>query len=59
MRLFVVDDHALFLSGVKAELAEMSDRFEIVGTASDVDEAIAAIRESVPDVVLVDVHMPG
>lgn len=59
IRLFVVDDHALFLSGVRAELAEMSERFEIVGTASDVDEAIAAIRESAPEVVLVDVHMPG
>lgn len=57
--LFVVDDHALFLSGVKAELAEMADRFDIVGTAADVDEAIAAIRDSAPEVVLVDVHMPG
>ena len=59
IRLFVVDDHALFLSGVRAELAAMSERFEIVGTAADVDEAIAAIRETTPEVVLVDVHMPG
>ena len=59
IRIYVVDDHALFLSGVKAELAEMADRFDIVGTASDVDDAIAGIRESAPDVVLVDVHMPG
>jgi DNA-binding NarL/FixJ family response regulator len=56
IRLFVVDDHQLFLSGVKAELA---DRFEIVGTASDVDQAITGIREKKPEVVLLDVHMPG
>lgn len=59
IRLYLVDDHALFLSGVKAEFEDMDHRFEIVGTASDVDEAIAGIREAAPDVVLVDVHMPG
>ncbi|HJR91852.1 MAG TPA: response regulator transcription factor [Acidimicrobiia bacterium] len=59
IRLFVVDDHALFLSGVKAELDAMAERFDIVGTASDVDEAITSIREATPEVVLVDVHMPG
>lgn len=59
IRLFVVDDHALFLSGVRAELAEMADRFDLVGTASDVDEAIGSIRDANPEVVLVDVHMPG
>ncbi len=54
--LFLVDDHKLFLSGVQAELSE---QFPIVGTASDVDDAIAKIRELRPGVVLVDVHMPG
>jgi DNA-binding NarL/FixJ family response regulator len=54
--LFLVDDHALFLTGVETELSE---QFPIVGTAGDVDEAIAAIRRLQPDVVLVDVHMPG
>ena len=54
--VFLVDDHRLFLSGVRAELG---DRVEVVGTATDVDDAIAAIRESEPEVVLVDVHMPG
>ncbi|HEY7564202.1 MAG TPA: response regulator transcription factor [Acidimicrobiia bacterium] len=52
----MVDDHRLFLAGVRAEL---DDRMEIVGVASDVDDAIAAIRETMPDVVLIDVHMPG
>ena len=54
--VYLVDDHRLFLSGVKSELA---GHVEIVGDASDVDEAIDGIRDTVPDVVLVDVHMPG
>ncbi len=54
--VFLVDDHELFLSGVRSELA---DRFDLVGSATDVDQAIDAIREARPDVVLVDVHMPG
>ncbi len=56
INLFLVDDHKLFLTGVRTELSE---EFPIVGTAGDVDEAIGAIREANPDVVLVDVHMPG
>ena len=56
IRVFLVDDHRLFLSGVKSEL---EGRVDVVGTATDVDEAIAAIRETAPDVVLLDVHMPG
>jgi DNA-binding NarL/FixJ family response regulator len=58
VRVFLVDDHELFLAGVKAELAD-NDRFEIIGSAHDVDDAIAAIRRVSPDIVLVDVHMPG
>ncbi len=57
-RVFMVDDHELFLSGVKAELSG-HEGIEIVGSASDVDDAIAVIRRVVPDIVLVDVHMPG
>lgn len=56
IRVFIVDDHRLFLAGVRAELG---DRFELAGEAADVDEAIEAIRRSAPDVALVDVHMPG
>ncbi|HEV3226943.1 MAG TPA: response regulator transcription factor [Acidimicrobiales bacterium] len=55
-RVFLVDDHRLFLSGVQAELAE---RVDVVGTATEVNEAIEAIRRAEPDVVLVDVHLPG
>ncbi len=58
IRVFVVDDHRLFLSGVKAELADRGD-IAVNGTAEDVDEAIEAIRSDPPDVALVDVHMPG
>lgn len=54
--VYLVDDHRLFLSGVKAELEGTVD---IVGAASDVDDAIDGIRSTRPDVVLVDVHMPG
>ncbi|MDP3983560.1 MAG: response regulator transcription factor [Acidimicrobiia bacterium] len=56
IKVFLVDDHRLFLSGVKAELDQ---RFEIAGAAADVDKAITAILEARPDVVLIDVHMPG
>jgi len=55
IKVYLVDDHRLFLSGVKAELAE---EFRIVGTAYDVDSAIEEIRGFRPEVVLVDVHMP-
>ena len=56
IRVFLVDDHQLFLSGVRAELGE---EVEVVGAASEVDAAIEMIRARVPDVVLVDVHMPA
>jgi DNA-binding NarL/FixJ family response regulator len=55
LRVFLVDDHQLFLAGVRTELG---DDFEVAGAASDVDLAIEMIRERSPDVVLVDVHMP-
>lgn len=54
--IFLVNDHELFLSGVRTELAE---RFDIAGSANTVDDAIDGIRRSRPDVVLIDVHMPG
>ncbi len=55
-RVFLVDDHRLFLTGVRTEL---QDRVDVVGDADDVDEAVELIRSTRPDVVLVDVHMPG
>jgi DNA-binding NarL/FixJ family response regulator len=59
-RVFLVDDHRLFLSGVRSELEALAGSpIEVVGTAADVDAAVDAIRSAPPDVVLVDVHMPG
>lgn len=52
----VVDDHALFRAGVVAELGE---RVRVVGTAEDVQSAIAVISATLPAVVLLDVHLPG
>ena len=55
-RVFVVDDHGLFRSGVRSELG---DHVQVVGEADDVQPAITGIAESGPDVVLLDVHLPG
>ncbi len=56
LRVFLVDDHGLFRSGVRSELG---DQVVVVGEAADVGPAIAGIAESEPDVVLLDVHLPG
>ena len=56
VRVAIVDDHQLFRAGVRAELGE---RVEVVGEADGVDPAVALIGELSPDVVLLDVHMPG
>ncbi len=52
----IVDDHALFRAGVRAELGE---GVELLGEADSVEDAIRAIVDLEPDVVLLDVHMPG
>jgi DNA-binding NarL/FixJ family response regulator len=55
VKVYLVDDHRLFLAGVRAELSE---EFSILGSAYDIDTAIEEIRGLEPDVVLIDVHMP-
>jgi DNA-binding NarL/FixJ family response regulator len=55
-RVFLVDDHELIRSGIRSELA---GSVEIAGEADEVDAAIEMILERAPDVVLLDVHMPG
>jgi len=55
-RVFLVDDHQLIRAGLKAELA---DAVEIVGEADEVPAAIELVCERSPDVVLLDVHLPG
>ena len=60
IRVVIVDDHAMFRAGVRAELASYgSDAVEVVAEAADVDEAVAAVTQHRPDVVLLDVHLPG
>jgi DNA-binding NarL/FixJ family response regulator len=56
----IVDDHAMFRRGVRAEL-ESAGRgiVEVRAEAADVDEAVAAVSEQRPAVVLLDVHLPG
>ncbi len=58
VRVYLVDDHALFRAGVKAELDLLTDDVDVVGEAGSVGEAVAGINHVKPDVVLLDVHMP-
>ena len=58
IRLVLVDDHAMVRSGVRTELSAEAD-IEVVGEAADVDTAVAVVLEQRPDVVLLDVHLPG
>jgi len=55
-RIFLVEDHAVFRAGVRAELG---DAVEVVGEADEVEAAIELINERIPEVVLLDVHLPG
>jgi DNA-binding NarL/FixJ family response regulator len=58
VRVYLVDDHALFRAGVRAELASLTEDVELVGEAGSVGEAVVGIAHVMPDVVLLDVHMP-
>ena len=55
-RVVVVDDHAMFRSGVKHDIGR---RVQVVGEGEDVPSAVAAVLRAHPDVVLLDVHLPG
>ncbi len=54
-RVVLVDDHELFLSGVRTELG---DAVDVVGAAGSIAQAVPLIKELDPDVVLLDVHLP-
>ena len=58
VRVLLVDDHALFRSGIRALLQEYPD-FEIVGETADGMEGVKRAKQLRPDVVLLDLHMPG
>ncbi len=56
----IVDDHAMFRSGVRGELDTVgAGVVDVRAEAADVDEAVAAVATHQPDVVLLDVHLPG
>lgn len=57
LRVVVVDDHAVVRAGLKAELP--NHRMEVVGEAFDVQSAVEVVRRSGPDVMVLDVHLPG
>ncbi|MGB3737127.1 MAG: response regulator transcription factor [Ilumatobacter sp.] len=64
IRIVLVEDHALFRAGVRGELTDVVDPdggvfVEIVGEAADRDAAVEVIADTRPDVVLLDVHLPG
>lgn len=56
LRVVIVDDHAMFRAGVNHEIGQ---HVNVVGEGEDVETAVKAILETEPDVVLLDVHLPG
>lgn len=55
-RIVIVDDHAIFRAGLRSELG---DQVQVLGEAHDVDSAVETVRAVMPEVVLLDVHLPG
>jgi DNA-binding NarL/FixJ family response regulator len=55
----IVDDHAMFRTGVRSELSAHPDKVDILGEAADVDQAVQLVTRFKPEVVLLDVHLPG
>lgn len=58
VRILLVDDHAMFRAGIRA-LLEIEEQMEVVGEASSGDEAVDEVRALKPDVVVMDLSMPG
>ncbi|MFG3495338.1 LuxR C-terminal-related transcriptional regulator [Streptomyces sp. NPDC047928] len=60
VRVVLVDDHRMFRTGVQAEIGRTETTgVEVVGEAADVDQAVTVIHATRPEVVLLDVHLPG
>ena len=57
-RVLIVDDHPVFRDGLAGLLATLPE-VEVVGTAGSAEEALAVLRETMPDVVLMDINLPG
>lgn len=58
MRVLLVDDHSLFRQGLRA-LLETNDNIEVLGEAGDGYEAVTLTKKMTPDVVIMDISMPG
>ena len=58
IRVLIADDHTMFRAGLRALLATEQD-IEVIGEAADGEEAVAKCQELVPDVVVMDILMPG
>jgi DNA-binding NarL/FixJ family response regulator len=60
VRVVLVDDHRMFRTGVQAEIGDTERTgVDVVGEAADVDQAVTVVTATRPDVVLLDVHLPG
>jgi len=58
IRIMIVDDHTILRQGIK-ELLSLNDEFEVVGEASDGREALTMVERCMPDIVFMDISMPG
>jgi len=58
VKLLLADDHAMFRAGVKA-LLEAEPRFEVIGEVDNGDDAVDQVRIQKPDIVIMDLSMPG
>jgi NarL family two-component system response regulator YdfI len=59
IRVVVADDHPVVRDGLRMMLEEMTEGFEVVGEATDGEAAVRVVGERQPDVVLMDLRMPG
>lgn len=58
LKVLIVDDHEIVSTGISRMLQDVSD-IEVVGCAADGESAVAMVSKLAPDIVLMDVHMPG
>jgi DNA-binding NarL/FixJ family response regulator len=59
VQIHIVDDHEVLREGVKSLLAKLRPDWQISGEANDGEQAIQLAKQSVPDVIILDISMPG